>query len=158
MLVLYLIAWAHVNFYNGFDQNPYLKLHGFHAFSVLGGMANIRLVMAMTLDGFLPDGNDPLMQWVKTSRHGFPYWHERSSFCLPIGYPMLDLIVKKESKDDSFIYLAEISDEQQIELLIKIGKDRQSEVQKAIERKIKAAGGHYAIIRCFDDFILEIDS
>ena len=117
MLVLYLIAWAHVNFYNGFDQNPYLKLHGFHAFSVLGGMAKIRLVMAMTLDGFLPDGNDPLMQWVKTSRHGFPYWHERSSFCLPIGYPMLDLIVKKESKDDSFIYLAEISEKQQIELL-----------------------------------------
>ena len=34
VLMLYLIAWAHVNFYNGFDQNPYLKLHGFHAFSV----------------------------------------------------------------------------------------------------------------------------
>ena len=41
---------------------------------------------------------------------------------------------------------------------IKVGKDRQSEVQKEVERKIKAAGGHYAIIRCFDDFILEIDS
>ena len=43
-------------------------------------------------------------------------------------------------------------------LEIKVGKDRQSEVQKEVERKIKAAGGHYAIIRCFDDFILEIDS
>ena len=42
-------------------------------------------------------------------------------------------------------------------LEIKVGKD-QSEVQKEVERKIKAAGGHYAIIRCFDDFILEIDS
>lgn len=30
---------------------------------------------------------------------------------------MLNLIIKKESKDDSFIYLAEISDEQQMELL-----------------------------------------
>ena len=80
-------------------------------------MAKVRLVMAMTLDGYLPDGNNPLMQWVKTSRHGFPYWQERSSFRLPIGYPMLDLIIKKESKNDSFIYLAEISDGQQIELL-----------------------------------------
>ena len=43
-------------------------------------------------------------------------------------------------------------------LEIKVGKDRQSEVQKEVERKIKAAGGHYAIIRCFDDFLLEIDS
>lgn len=41
-------------------------------------------------------------------------------------------------------------------LEIKIGKDRQSEVQKAIERKIKAAGGHYAIIRCYDDFLRQI--
>ena len=71
----------------------------------------------MLLDGFLPDEEHPLMRWVKTSKHGFPYWQERSSFCLPIGYPMLNLIIKKESKDDSFIYLAEISDEQQMELL-----------------------------------------
>lgn len=41
-------------------------------------------------------------------------------------------------------------------LEIKIGKDRQSEVQKDVERKIKVAGGHYAIIRCFDDFLEEI--
>lgn len=43
-------------------------------------------------------------------------------------------------------------------LEIKVGKDRQSEVQKEVERKIKSSGGHYAIIRCFDDFLLEIDS
>ena len=41
---------------------------------------------------------------------------------------------------------------------IKIGKDRQSEVQKEVERKIKSSGGHYAIIHCYDDFLLEIDS
>lgn len=100
------------------DQSLCLKLHGFHAFSFLiRGMAKVRLVIVMTLDGLLPDENDPLMQWVKTSRHGFPYWQERSSFRLPIGYPMLNLIIKKESKDDSCIYLAEISDGQQIELL-----------------------------------------
>ena len=42
-------------------------------------------------------------------------------------------------------------------LEIKVGKDRQSEVQKEVERKIKAAGGHYAIIRCFDDFLRQIN-
>ena len=41
-------------------------------------------------------------------------------------------------------------------LEIKIGKDRQSEVQREVEQRIKAAGGHYAIIRCYDDFLCEI--
>ena len=80
-------------------------------------MAKIRLVMAMTLDGFLPDENDPLIQWVKTDRNGFPYWHEQSSFNLPVGYPMIDLICKKENMDDSFVYLAEISNTLKIGLL-----------------------------------------
>ena len=39
---------------------------------------------------------------------------------------------------------------------IKVGRDRQSEVQKDVERRIKIAGGHYAIIRCFDDFLKEM--
>ena len=56
--------------------------------------------MAMTLDGFLPDENEPLMQWVKMNKRGFSYWRERSSFDLPVGYPMIDLICKKENKDN----------------------------------------------------------
>ena len=39
---------------------------------------------------------------------------------------------------------------------IKIGRDRQSDVQKDVEARIKAAGGHYAIIKCYDDFLNEI--
>lgn len=39
---------------------------------------------------------------------------------------------------------------------IKVGRDRQSEIQKEVERKIKAAGGHYAIIHCYDDFLRQI--
>lgn len=41
-------------------------------------------------------------------------------------------------------------------LEIKIGRDRQSEIQKEVERKIRSAGGHYAIIHCFNDFLTEI--
>lgn len=40
---------------------------------------------------------------------------------------------------------------------IKIGRDRQSEVQKEVERKIRTAGGHYAIIHCYDDFLQQIN-
>ena len=39
---------------------------------------------------------------------------------------------------------------------IKIGRDRQSDVQKAVETRIKKAGGHYAVIKCYDDFLKEI--
>lgn len=39
---------------------------------------------------------------------------------------------------------------------IKIGRDRQSDVQKAVEARIKAAGGHYAVIKCYDDFLREV--
>lgn len=42
-------------------------------------------------------------------------------------------------------------------LEIKVGKDRQSEVQREVEQRIKAAGGHYAIIHCYDDFLQQIN-
>ena len=42
-------------------------------------------------------------------------------------------------------------------LEIKIGRDRQSEIQKEVEQRIKAAGGHYAIIHCYDDFLQQIN-
>ena len=31
----------------------------------------------MTLDGYLPDPNEELLQWVKTDSQGFPFWHEK---------------------------------------------------------------------------------
>lgn len=42
-------------------------------------------------------------------------------------------------------------------LEIKIGKDQQSNVQKDVEARIKAAGGHYAVVKCFDDFLNEME-
>ena len=71
----------------------------------------------MTLDGFLPREDEELFKWVKTDRHGFPFWLERSTFVLSAGYPMLDLICEKDEKDSSCIYTAEISDKKGIELL-----------------------------------------
>lgn len=80
-------------------------------------MAKIRLVTVMALDGFLPDEGNPLMQWLDTDRRGFRYWRERSTFSLPAGYPMIDLINRKGRTEGSRVYLAEISDAARVELL-----------------------------------------
>lgn len=42
-----------------------------------------------------------------------------------------------------------------LNLEIKIGKDRQSDVQKDVEARLLRAGGHYAIIKCYEDFLNE---
>jgi hypothetical protein len=36
---------------------------------------------------------------------------------------------------------------------VKIGKDTQSEAQKEYEKKITASGGHYYIVKSFEDFL-----
>ena len=44
------------------------------------GMAKVQIIMAATLDGFLPQKEEALMQWVrKDTRYGFPYWQEEAT-------------------------------------------------------------------------------
>lgn len=51
---------------------------GFMLFSDKG-MARIRIVMAITLDGFLPKQEEKFMQWLmEEPRKGFPYWKEKA--------------------------------------------------------------------------------
>lgn len=80
-------------------------------------MAKVQIITAMTLDGFLPGEDEELFKWVKTDKRGFPFWQERSTFMLPVGYPMLDLICEKDEKDVSCIYTAEVSNKESLELL-----------------------------------------
>ena len=81
-------------------------------------MARIQIITAITIDGFLPEPNNQLMQWVRTDSSGFPYWHEYSISQLCAHYPMLDLLAKMEqNKNNSDVYLAEISDKESIKLL-----------------------------------------
>lgn len=77
-------------------------------------MAKVQIIMAMKLDGFFLGEDEELFKWVKTDKRGSSFWHGRSIFMLPIGYPMLDLICEK---DTSCIYTAEISDKESLELL-----------------------------------------
>lgn len=73
--------------------------------------------MTMTLDGYLPEDNENLMQWVKTDKKGFSLWKEEDVYPLFPNYPLLDLVCNKDKADDSFIYHAEISDKNSVGLL-----------------------------------------
>lgn len=79
-------------------------------------MAKIQSTTAMTLDGFLPETDNVLMQWVMNHRKGFTYWRERcDSLILP--HSILDLLAEKDNKAGSFTYLAEIHDAESLEFL-----------------------------------------
>lgn len=80
-------------------------------------MAKVQLAMAATLDGFIPDENETLMQWVKTNKKGFPRWKEACIYPLFPDYPLLDLICNKDKSDNNFTYYAEITDQGSVELL-----------------------------------------
>ena len=71
----------------------------------------------MTLDGNIPSESEPLMEWVKSDRMGFPYWREHSTRHLSPGYPLVDLICEKDTSGSSTVFHAEICDEESVELL-----------------------------------------
>jgi hypothetical protein len=41
---------------------------------------------------------------------------------------------------------------------VKIGKDTQSEAQRMFAERVRASGGHYYVVKTFDDFIKHYDS
>lgn len=70
----------------------------------------MQVVMAITLDGFLPKENEELMKWLRTGKDGFSYWRKEAAFTLLPHYPLLDLMHAKRKYDDSYVHLAEIND------------------------------------------------
>ncbi|WP_294589854.1 hypothetical protein [uncultured Bacteroides sp.] len=79
-------------------------------------MPKIQAVTAMTLDGFLPDVADMSMRWVMNHKKGFAHWRERCDARI-LPHSILDLLCEKDSKDNTFTYLAEITDSESLELL-----------------------------------------
>lgn len=55
-------------------------------------MATVRIITAMTIDGFLPDTDNPRMRWLMTDAKGFRYWHDIGTYTLEVDYPVLDLV------------------------------------------------------------------
>lgn len=79
-------------------------------------MSKIQAVTVMTLDGFLPEPDNVLTQWVMNHRKGFVHWRERcNAWILP--HSILDLLCEKDRKNASFTYLAEVHDAESLELL-----------------------------------------
>ena len=74
-------------------------------------MAKLQVLIAMTLNGFVPARNNSLLQWIQNSDDGFPYWRGRSTRMLYPGYPLVDLICDKEQSAPSDILLPVISSE-----------------------------------------------
>lgn len=79
-------------------------------------MSKIQAVTVMTLDGFLPETDSVLTQWVMSHRKGFVQWRERCNARI-LPHSILDLLAEKDSKAGSFIYLAEVHDAESLALL-----------------------------------------
>ena len=73
------------------------------------------IIMPVTLDGFLPDKNEELMEWLRTDRNGFPYWEERATFNMYPHYGMLDLMDAKERRDNNCTFFMKVQDEKSAE-------------------------------------------
>ena len=74
-------------------------------------MAKIQVIMALTLDGFLPHEDEMLMRWVRENkRHGFPRWQRQATFHIYPHYGLMDLLNVKEKHDKDCIYLAGVGD------------------------------------------------
>ena len=75
------------------------------------GMAKIQVIMALTLDGFLPHENETLMRWVRENRrYGFPHWSQDATFRIYPHYGLMDLLDVREKHDKGCAYLAEVQD------------------------------------------------
>lgn len=60
-------------------------------------MSKIQAVTVMTLDGFLPEPDNVLTQWVMNHRKGFVHWREHcNAWILP--HSILDLLCEKDHK------------------------------------------------------------
>ena len=77
-------------------------------------MAKVQIIMPVTLDGFLPDKNEELMEWLRADRNGFPYWEERATFNIYPHYSMLDLMDAKEKHEKKCTFLIKVEDEKGI--------------------------------------------
>lgn len=105
-----ILQWAY--------QSLYLIVREFHAFYLKEkGMARLRVLIAMTLDGSIPAEDDPLRQWLRDDKDGFSYGRGKSTRRLYPGYPLVDFMCEKDMSDPSILYQAEIHDEESIELL-----------------------------------------
>lgn len=78
---------------------------------LIRGMAKIQVIMALTLDGFLPHEDEMLMRWVRENkRYGFPCWQRQATFHIYPHYGLMDLLDVKEKHDKDCIYLAGVGD------------------------------------------------
>lgn len=115
MLYLYSVSpcvslqWVYQTLSFGFCMGFMLLIY------ISRGMAKVQIIMPVTLDGFLPDKNEILMEWLRTDRNGFPYWEERATFNMYPHYGMLDLMDAKERHEKDCTFFMKVEDEKSAE-------------------------------------------
>lgn len=67
--------------------------------------------MPITLDGFLPEKNEELMEWLRTDKSGFFYWEERAVFNMFPNYKMIVLMDEKDRHENSCTYFMIVNNE-----------------------------------------------
>lgn len=80
-------------------------------------MAKIQIASVITLDGYLPERNDPRLTWVENNRNGFPKYRTSADNILSGEISFLTLINKKREVNTDCVYLAELLTESQLPLI-----------------------------------------
>lgn len=75
-------------------------------------MVKIQIIMAVTLDEFLPRKEEVLMLWVrKNTQYCYPYWQEEVVCQISPLYGVMVLMDMARRNNDDCIYLATVHDE-----------------------------------------------
>lgn len=81
-------------------------------------MAIVRIITALTMDGFLPAEDTVLLKrLLRNASKGPVYWRRRSVSVLAPDFSLLDLLCMKRERPDTVVYLAEVFDAPGVELL-----------------------------------------
>ena len=80
-------------------------------------MVKVQIASVITLDGYLPERNDPRLTWIKNNRHGFQKYRTSADIILSSEISFLSLINQKRVSDTNLTYLAELTTEQQLPVI-----------------------------------------
>lgn len=81
-------------------------------------MAIVRIITALTMDGFLPAEDTVLLKrFLRNASNGPAYWRKRAASVPAPDFPLLDLLCMKRERPDTVVYLAEVFDAPGVELL-----------------------------------------
>lgn len=71
-------------------------------------MAKVQVIMPVTMNGFLPNESEELMQWIRTDKQGFSYWEKEATFNIYPHYTIMDMMAAKQRHNEDCTYFMKI--------------------------------------------------